>query len=66
VDLGPNAPFVLAAYAAFAVIIGALLFWLFADGRRQQRRLNDLEARGVTRRSAAAPGDAIEGQTRDA
>jgi len=60
VDLGPNASFVLAAYAASAIIIAALLFWLFADGRQQQRRLDDLEARGVTRRSAAKPGDAGE------
>ncbi|MFM9848975.1 MAG: heme exporter protein CcmD [Hyphomicrobiaceae bacterium] len=60
VDLGPNAVFVLAAYAAFAVVITALLLWLISDGRRQQRRLDDLEARGVTRRSAGATGTADE------
>jgi heme exporter protein D len=57
VDLGPNAPFVLAAYAAFAIVVAALVLWLAVDGSRQQRRLRDLEARGVTRRSAGAPPD---------
>jgi heme exporter protein D len=56
-DLGPNAAFVWAAYAAFALVIAALLLWLFADGKRQQRRLKELEARGVTRRSAGASAD---------
>jgi heme exporter protein D len=56
-DLGPNAAFVWAAYAVFAVIIAALMLWLFADGKRLQRRLRDLEARGVTRRSAGASTD---------
>lgn len=60
VDLGPNAVFVWAAYAAFAVVIAALLLWLISDGRRQQRRLEDLEARGVTRRSAGAPSTPTE------
>jgi heme exporter protein D len=56
-DLGPHAAFVWAAYAAFAVVVAALMLWLFADGNRQQRRLRDLEARGVTRRSAGASTD---------
>ncbi len=56
-DLGPNAAFVWAAYAAFALVIATLLLWLFADGKRQQRRLKELEARGVTRRSAGASAD---------
>lgn len=56
-DLGPNAPFVWAAYAVFVVVIAVLVFWLVMDGRRQQRRLRELEARGVTRRSASAPTD---------
>ena len=53
-DLGPNAAFVWAAYAAFAIVVAMLLLWLALDGRRQQRRLKDLEARGVTRRSAGS------------
>lgn len=53
-DLGPNAAFVWAAYTAFAIVVAMLLLWLALDGRRQQRRLKDLEARGVTRRSAGS------------
>lgn len=56
-DLGPNAPFVWAAYLAFAIVVAALILWLGVDGNRQQRRLKDLEARGVTRRSAGASPD---------
>jgi heme exporter protein D len=53
-DLGSNAVFVWAAYAAFFAVIAGLLLWLITDGRRQQQRLSDLEARGVTRRSVGA------------
>jgi len=49
-DLGPHATFILASYAAFAVVLVALIVWLIADGRRQQAALDDLEARGVKRR----------------
>ena len=61
-DLGPNAVFVWAAYTAFAIVMAMLLLWLAMDGRRQQRRLRNLEARGVTRRSArsGAAGAASE------
>jgi heme exporter protein D len=59
-ELGPNAAFILAAYAAFAIVIAALLLWLVMDGRRQQRQLRDLEARGVTRRSAGGASTANE------
>jgi len=51
-DLGPHAAFIWASYGAVAVALAALVAWLFLDGREQQRRLNELAARGVTRRSA--------------
>ena len=47
------APFILAAYAASVVVIGALIAWVVVDFRAQKRVLGDLEAHGVTRRSAA-------------
>jgi heme exporter protein D len=53
-DLGPHAAFIWAAYGIVATMIGGLIAWLVADGRRQARRLADLEARGVRRRSSAA------------
>ncbi len=50
-DLGPHAAFIIASYAIVAIVMAGLVAWLIADGRRQQRVLDDLEARGVRRRS---------------
>jgi heme exporter protein D len=50
-DLGPHAAYIWAAYAAVGVGLVALALWLVFDGRRHQRLLNELEARGVRRRS---------------
>jgi heme exporter protein D len=50
-DLGPHAAFIWASYLAVAVVVAVLVLWLVVDGRRQQRALDDLEARGVRRRS---------------
>jgi heme exporter protein D len=56
-NLGPHAAFIVTAYAAAAVVIGGLIAWVLLDYRAQLRKLADLEARGVTRRSdRAAPG----------
>ena len=44
--------FIAAAYAVTLVVLVALFAWVVQDGRMQQRRLADLEARGVKRRSA--------------
>ncbi len=52
-NLGPHAAFILAAYAAAIVVIAGLVGWVIADFRAQKRVLGDLEAHGVTRRSAA-------------
>jgi len=51
-NLGPHAVFIVAAYAAAAVVVGGLIAWVAIDFRAQKRVLGDLEARGVTRRSA--------------
>lgn len=51
-DLGPHAAFIIASYALFALVLGLLIAWLVADGRRQAAALADLEARGVRRRSS--------------
>lgn len=51
-SLGPHAAFIWLSYLAVAVAIGALVAWLVLDGRRHARRLAELEARGVRRRSA--------------
>jgi heme exporter protein D len=51
-DLGPHASFIWSAYAVVTVVITALIAWLVVDGRQLERRLADLAARGVKRRSA--------------
>ena len=50
-DLGPHAAFIWGSYAAVAVVLALMIAWLLWDGRRQRRLLEDLEARGVRRRS---------------
>lgn len=52
-DLGPYAGFIVASYALALGVVAALIFWIVADHRAQQRTLKDLEARGIGRRSAA-------------
>jgi heme exporter protein D len=51
-DLGPHAIFIIAAYGAAAVVVAGLIAWVVLDFRAQKRMLGDLEAHGVTRRSA--------------
>jgi heme exporter protein D len=51
-DLGPHAAFVWASYAVAALVLLGLVAWLVLDGRRQQRLIDGLEARGVRRRSS--------------
>jgi heme exporter protein D len=52
-NLGPHAAFILAAYAAAVAVVAGLIVWVAVDFRAQKRVLGDLEAHGVTRRSAA-------------
>jgi heme exporter protein D len=51
-NLGQHANFILAAYAIATVVVVMLIAWVFVDHRRQRAILRDLEASGVTRRSA--------------
>ena len=51
--LGPHAVFIIAAYVATILVVGGLIAWVMVDFRAQKRVLGDLEAHGVTRRSAA-------------
>jgi heme exporter protein D len=54
-DLGPHAGFIWAAYGVVAVVLAALVTWLVLDGRRQQQLIDELEARGIRRRSQRSP-----------
>ena len=44
--------YIATAYGVTVVVLAAMVLWLVVDGRRQARRLAELEARGVRRRSA--------------
>ncbi len=48
----PHAGFIIAAYLVTAVVLAVTVVWIVLDGRLQRRRLAELEARGVRRRSA--------------
>jgi heme exporter protein D len=49
-SLGPNASFILASYAAAAVILGGLTAAILRDRAMQRRALDLLEQRGAGRR----------------
>jgi len=50
-SLGPYAPFIVTSYALVAAVVLLLILWIITDYRRQQARLKEIEASGVTRRS---------------
>jgi heme exporter protein D len=58
VELGPHAGFILAAYAAGALVVLTLIGWIVADHRAQLRMLAELERQGVARRSASPEREA--------
>ncbi len=62
-NLGAHADFIIAAYAATALVVALLIGWIVADYAAQKRVLGDLEQRGVTRRSQRAGGDAPRDET---
>ena len=49
-DLGPHATYIWSAYTVVAVALLALIVWLIADGRRQQRLIEEIEARARARK----------------
>jgi heme exporter protein D len=50
--LGPHAGFIVAAYAVTVLTIGGLAGWIVLDRRALRQRLDELERRGIRRRSA--------------
>jgi heme exporter protein D len=49
---GKHAPFIIASYAAVALVVAGLIAWVVVDGRRLTRELERLESQGIRRRSA--------------
>jgi heme exporter protein D len=56
-NLGPHASFILASYAMTIIVVIGLIAWIARDYAVQRRILNDLEGRGIKRRSQRASGD---------
>jgi heme exporter protein D len=54
-NLGQHAGFIVAAYAIAAAVVVLLIGWVIVDHRRQLAVLRELDASGVTRRSARQP-----------
>ena len=52
-DLGPHASFIISAYVGVALVIAGLIANTMLDSAKQKRRLAELEAMGIRRRSAA-------------
>ena len=50
-ELGPHAVFIATAYAGVALITAALIAWVAWNSANMKRRLAELEAQGVRRRS---------------
>jgi heme exporter protein D len=55
--LGPYAAFIVTSYALVTAVVLILIGWIAVDYRRQQARLRELEASGVTRRSGRTATD---------
>ncbi len=53
-NLGSHPGFIVAAYVAAIVVIGGLIAWVMLDYSAQRHTLDQLEARGVRRRSTRA------------
>ena len=51
-SLGPYTSFITTSYALVAIVVLLLIVWIVIDYRTQQARLRELEASGITRRSA--------------
>ena len=49
--LATHGDFIIAAYAATAIVLGVLILWIMIDYRAQRRTLAAFENDGVTRRS---------------
>lgn len=49
---GEHGIFIIACYGVSLLTLGLLALWIVLDGRAVRRRLDEMEARGVRRRSA--------------
>ena len=60
-DLGPHAGFIVTAYAAAIAIVAGLIVWVVLDRRHLTRAVDELEAKGISRRSEPARKETPKG-----
>lgn len=51
IDLGPHAIYIVSAYLGVALAVAGLIGWTLYDASSTAKKLADLEARGIRRRS---------------
>ncbi|MDE2330487.1 MAG: heme exporter protein CcmD [Bradyrhizobium sp.] len=56
-SLGPYASFIETSYLLVTAVVLFLIVWIALDYRRQTRRLRELEASGIVRRSGRSAAD---------
>jgi heme exporter protein CcmD len=56
-SLGPYAFFIVTSYLAVALAVTVLIAWIAIDYRNQLRRLRELDASGVMRRSGRSAAE---------
>ena len=56
-SLGPYTTFIVTSYSVVLVVVVLLIGWIAIDYRRQKRRLAELEAGGIVRRSGHSKAD---------
>ena len=56
-SLGPYASFILIAYLLALAVVLTMVGWIAIDYRSQTRRLRELDANGVVRRSGRGAGE---------
>ena len=56
-SLGTYTTFIVSSYSIVLVVVVALIGWIAIDYRRQKRRLSELEAGGIARRSSQSKAD---------
>jgi heme exporter protein D len=56
-SLGPYTSFVVTSYLAVALVVAILIAWIVLDYANQMRRLPELDAGGVARRSGRSTVD---------
>ncbi|MGD9805677.1 MAG: heme exporter protein CcmD [Hyphomicrobiaceae bacterium] len=54
-DLGQHAVFIWLCYGVVAMVVAALIAWLWLDGRRRERELAVLDTKGAGRSPRAQP-----------